>query len=238
MATLPADRTKLNVAVANQQPSVVASSQANREALVEVYDTVDLLNQKADNLVAANVLAEKEKFIFGADKNGATNITTGADGITKSGFYYIQTNRTGLPYDNNGYLLHSATQGATDYAMQIFMPINIDRVFFRRKLAGVWQPWSEFWHSGNNTITKAASGNIQLANGFIKQWGKVTVAANSVSTDIIFPIAFPNVCIGATLAIDSNSPVKSSVFNPIKTGMSVFQDATSAKAGWWQAIGY
>lgn len=56
MANLPSDRTKLNAAVANQQPSVVASAKANREALIESYDTIDLLNQKTDGLVAGGNL--------------------------------------------------------------------------------------------------------------------------------------------------------------------------------------
>lgn len=57
MANLPMDRTKLNAAITNQQPSVVASSQANREALVETADTIDLLNQKVDSNIAAGALA-------------------------------------------------------------------------------------------------------------------------------------------------------------------------------------
>jgi hypothetical protein len=57
MANLPSDRTKLQVAVSNQQASVIASAQANREMAIEAYDTIDLLNQKVDSNIAAGALA-------------------------------------------------------------------------------------------------------------------------------------------------------------------------------------
>lgn len=57
MANLPANRTKLNVAIANQQPSIVASAQANREALVEAYDTIDLLYEMVNNLINTGYLS-------------------------------------------------------------------------------------------------------------------------------------------------------------------------------------
>ncbi|PZD95240.1 hypothetical protein DNH61_11815 [Paenibacillus sambharensis] len=57
MANLPSNRTKLQAAVTNQQPTIVASSQANREAMIEAYDTIDLLNQKVDGLAAGGTLS-------------------------------------------------------------------------------------------------------------------------------------------------------------------------------------
>jgi len=56
MAQLPADRTKLQAAVINQQPSIVASAKANREALTEIYDTADLLYQFVTGLVSSTAL--------------------------------------------------------------------------------------------------------------------------------------------------------------------------------------
>lgn len=47
MSSLPSDRTKLNAAVGDQSQSITpASGRKNREALIEAYDTIDLLNQK------------------------------------------------------------------------------------------------------------------------------------------------------------------------------------------------
>lgn len=45
MPSLPADRTKLALAQGNQVPSVVIASAKNINAITEIYDTVDLLNQ-------------------------------------------------------------------------------------------------------------------------------------------------------------------------------------------------
>lgn len=53
MAQLPTDRTKLNAAIANQQPSIIASAQANREAMIEGYDSIDLLYQNLLNYQAS-----------------------------------------------------------------------------------------------------------------------------------------------------------------------------------------
>jgi hypothetical protein len=70
MAQLPADRTKLNAAVANQQPSIVASAQANREALIEAYDTIDKLYDFTSGLVAGNIL---QPYPFGLYRNAIIN---------------------------------------------------------------------------------------------------------------------------------------------------------------------
>lgn len=70
MAQLPADRTKLNVAIANQQPSIVASAQANREALIEAYDTIDKLYDFTSGLVAGNIL---QPYPFGLYRNAIIN---------------------------------------------------------------------------------------------------------------------------------------------------------------------
>ena len=56
MAKLPADRTKLNAAVQNQQPSFIADAIANREALIEAYDTIDMLYNFTAGLVAGGTL--------------------------------------------------------------------------------------------------------------------------------------------------------------------------------------
>ena len=45
MPSLPADRTKLALAQNNQVPATTASSSRNINAITEIYDTVDLLNQ-------------------------------------------------------------------------------------------------------------------------------------------------------------------------------------------------
>lgn len=70
MANLPADRTKLQAAISNQQPSITASSQANRETLVEAYDTLDLLYQFVSGLVAGGTL---QPYPFGVNRQALIN---------------------------------------------------------------------------------------------------------------------------------------------------------------------
>ncbi|CAH1205595.1 hypothetical protein PAECIP111893_02376 [Paenibacillus plantiphilus] len=56
MSQLPMDRTRLNAAIANQQPSLILSSQANREAHIEAADTIDLLYLQFQNAILTGSL--------------------------------------------------------------------------------------------------------------------------------------------------------------------------------------
>lgn len=97
MANLPADRTKLNAAIANQQPSIVASSKANREALVEAYDTIDHLYQYllstilAGSLVHVRTTSNVTYYVNAATGNDAN------DGLIGSPLKTIQAAINKLP---------------------------------------------------------------------------------------------------------------------------------------------
>lgn len=54
--SLPMDRTRLNAAIANQQPSFILASKANIDAHIEAADTIDQLNQKVDSNIASGAL--------------------------------------------------------------------------------------------------------------------------------------------------------------------------------------
>ena len=90
------------------------------------------------------------RFIFGADLRGTVWTNGGVDNITKSGFYYLTSNYANLPVAANGYVIHTNVNLTSDYAMQIFVTFNANRMFFRRKQANVWNGWLEIFHTGND----------------------------------------------------------------------------------------
>lgn len=81
MAQLPADRTKLTLAQANQTPGLVADATANKNALTEAYDTIDLLNEKVDTHAGASVLPHADGSVTTAKiANGAVSSNKLASG--------------------------------------------------------------------------------------------------------------------------------------------------------------
>ncbi|REK59894.1 MAG: hypothetical protein C6W55_00580 [Thermobacillus sp.] len=116
MAQLPADRTKLNAAVANQQPSIVASAQANREALIEAYDTIDKLYDFTSGLVAGNIL---QPYPFGLYRNAIIN---GNFDIWQRGTSFAAT----------AFLLYTADRWAT-----VNNTVNQGTTISRQEVSGV-----------------------------------------------------------------------------------------------------
>lgn len=194
MANLPANRTKLNVAIANQQPSIVASSQANREALVESYDTIDLLNQKVDKAIsdgtptaytAADVLAklltvdgvgsgldadkfagmDLTRFIFGESLRGVTTWKTGIDNINKSGFFYVNTDRTNTPTNADCFVIQASDASITsgNSTTQLVIPYGSNRIFQRVREAGsAYGQYAEF----TSIINGLFNASLRLNRGY------------------------------------------------------------------------
>jgi len=87
MAQLPADRTKLNAAVQNQQPSFIADAIANREALIEAYDTIDMLYNFTAGLVAGGKLQPYPHGLYrNAIINGNFDVWQRGTSFTSSGY--------------------------------------------------------------------------------------------------------------------------------------------------------
>lgn len=73
------------------------------------------------------------------------------DAIVATGFYYNTTlSATGIPTNATALSLVHINQSSTN-ATQWASRVGGDQYWYRRKSAGVWQPWVEFWHTGNTS---------------------------------------------------------------------------------------
>lgn len=59
------------------------------------------------------------------------------------------------PKPSNGWLLHEGLDA--DHFWQTYKLVSEDRMFFRRKLGGLLQPWREMYHTGNLDISNFAT---------------------------------------------------------------------------------
>jgi|GEM_PF-4588749 len=154
MAQLPADRTKLNAAVANQQPSIVASAKANREALIEAYDTIDLLNQKVDTAISNGKMGNEiasDVDMKGYSLINANNVaakSANIDAPNNGGFARIGIKNIAQVLDLAAYWEAGITQFAQVQSWDIVD--NAPRLLRLNPLGGTVSINDyEAWHKGN-----------------------------------------------------------------------------------------
>lgn len=85
------------------------------------------------------------KYIYGTNARGVTAWTSGVDNIEKAGFYHITGNRSGLPVDEDGYVIHHMGSNPTSITsgLQLYVPYTQNRIFFRRHNPTQWLSWIE-----------------------------------------------------------------------------------------------
>jgi microcystin-dependent protein len=149
--------------------------------------TDDLLfRKKASNvwqpwntvISSANLLGN----LYGIGQVGGGVVVTDADALAPTGVYTVGPSWTGSPYSgvnglNQGSVFHRSSFSATAYAVQMFQGMTSDDIKFRRKAAGVWQPWVTVYHTGNLGPALVPTGAVSymatttVPNGFIKRNG-------------------------------------------------------------------
>ncbi len=97
------------------------------------------------------------------------------------------------------------------------------------------------------TFNNAANGRLVLPNGFILQWGRMSIASGSVSATFSFPYAFPTACRSIVGSWQTNTSYNESYtvsFDTIsRTGARAFCKRYDSVVDfvryvYWQAIGY
>jgi len=118
-------------------------------------------------------------FVFGNAETATVMINSaGVDSIAKSGFYYVLTNKVGLPVDANCYVLHTNIHSGATHAVQYCVPNDANRMFMRRKVNSVWQPWVEMWSDNRLRII---SDRLEFNTG--TEWKAVGTASVYSPTD-------------------------------------------------------
>jgi hypothetical protein len=205
MAQLPADRTKLNAAIQNQQPSIVADAIANREALVEAYDTIDLLNQKVDTAISNGKMGNEissDVDMRGYRIRNLAAPTSNTDAARKA---EVDGKVSKSGDTMSGPLtMNPQSAGPNAYSQPIFMkfvdPSGVERTAYIQMHPDGYPFINDgtpgekrIWHEGNNIFSLTFSGGyLKLANELIFQWG-ATILADGGS--VVFPITFPRECL-------------------------------------------
>ena len=103
---------------------------------------------------------------------------------------------------------------------------------------------ADIWHNSNVLFVPGTfggeQGRVRYPNGYIRQWGWVTVPANSVG-DVSFGLAFPNACTGATVNIVSNATTSYTGFASVSSvgqyGLTVNNRYNAQLLFYWEAHG-
>jgi hypothetical protein len=128
------------------------------------------------------------------------------DTLTKGGSYAYGAASTGAPLTTAGTVIHMAGTSAAE-ATQLATNLSGDRTFMRRRLAGVWQAWVEFWTGGFQAIfDNAGFGYQRLPSGLILQWNQVGSRTNG--QNVAFAMSFPVNCHAIALADGNGSSVQ------------------------------
>jgi len=92
------------------------------------------------------------------------------------------------------------------------------------------------WHTGNNPSIVSPNGYQKLASGLIIQWGRAIIPSGGGI--IVFPIAFPTICVNVQVTADTLGTTTASVNNITPTQVSITQNAGADQNIQYLAIGY
>ena len=120
--------------------------------------------------------------------------------------------------------------------------LRYDRASNKSYFAGIDS--AGMWNNGNVLFVPGVYGNTQgrvrYPNGYIRQWGWVTVPANSIGS-VSFGLSFPNTCTGATISIHSNATTSYTGFASVAAvgqyGLDVNNRYNAQLTFYWEAHG-
>jgi len=161
---------------------------------------------------------------------------------TKQAIDALAVNRSALDAHANATSVHGATSSPTASRLVIrdangrarfADPVNAQDAATKAWVEGTCYLQSQWGRS------VATAGYIRFPNGIILQWG-TSPSGSSGSVSVTFPIAFPNVCLGAVTSKASGSTYEAVTTGYSKTGMTVVNNPEGLNTGRTRyfAIGY
>lgn len=189
-----------------------------------------------------------EAYLTGGIKPMQLASETDFDEIVKAGLYignaasgeYVNT-----PMTTGTFILEVSSAGSAGQLMQrySYCSKNTYRAYVRFYYSSAWGDWQPT-EGFTSFEVGTGYGNVRFANGFMVQWGRLSMAlteANTtVSVDITFPVAFtraPSVMAHAHTSAPQVVGVSASVGS--STGMTIYLNRTNTIATWvtWIAVG-
>ncbi len=168
--------------------------------------------------------------------------------IVKTGMYIgnaASGDYVNAPVTTGTFILEVTSAGSEGQLMQRYSYCNKTTYrawvrFYYQSTWGEWQPAEGF--TAFNTTGYA--GQIRLANGFMMQWGRISIAPDTAnvtkSVDITYPIAFTHAPI-VHAHVHTSAPAVVSVSASVGgvNGMTIYLTRSNTTAGWvsWIAIG-
>lgn len=146
---------------------------------------------------------------------------------TPGGYFFYTAahlNSPDAPNNTAGWLVVEAVSGG-EYAKQTYYALNTRKTYIRtyNNNNHTWLPWHQQLSIADITESKARPGYFKLPGGTIVQWGAASNITADGSTQITFPVAFPNAfLIGNATAVSGNasaSGVVVSLSATLSTGM-------------------
>lgn len=191
-------------------------------------------------------IASKYTFTSSGDFTASGKITGNADAAFQGQVTVTSPVESTITLGVNGYdnlYIYSNTLSYGFYSNTGGSLIMYDRGTGKKYFAGIDS--DSMWTNNNTLFVPGTFGNeqgrIRFPNGYIRQWGMVTVPANSTG-NVTFNLVFPNMCLGVNVSRSdtlTNSDNGHISFGPVgQNGVSISNGYNTQRNIFWEAFGH
>ena len=191
-------------------------------------------------------ITSKYTFTSSGDFTASGKITGNADAAFQGQVTVTSPVESTIVLGVNGYdnlYIYSNVSSYGFYSSSGGSLIMYDRGSGKKYFAGIDS--DSMWTNNNTLFVPGTFGNeqgrIRFPNGYIRQWGMVTVPANSTG-NVTFNLVFPNMCLGVNVSRSdtlTNSDNGHISFGPVgQNGVSISNGYNTQRNIFWEAFGH